>query len=186
MKLFFFIFILLIVSCNDLNKKDVKMNKLTFQCDSDFINKSNVNSIFYSNLKDDKKGYTFFTVNIIDTKIDSLLPENYLVLVYETLLADDTLEIFKEYRLNRLTAKNKIYYLGEFVTEIESEKYMYYMALVKLENKIYEFGLKCLICDKEKYYSLFIDILYSSRLNDKIIFEKEVEIEAEQIVLGKD
>lgn len=161
------------------NKQIVKIGDLTFQCKKELKDESAEKLMFLSNLQKKNQNVYFVAHQITNTNKYSSF--QFTELFHQALISDDSIQHILEYRVNEIKTDEITYHLGEYVLDIDAEKYMYYMMVFEYNGNLYEYGLKCLYIDKTIFYDFFIEILYSIKHNNDIILKKNEKISVNQI-----
>lgn len=101
---------------------------------------------------------------------------DYLKEVYKQ-LKNDTLELFVDYKLNRLQYESHEVYYAEYSTNIKNRNYETMSMYCSKEGYIYDFSLKCEKGLKDEYYRKFQNVLLNYWHDGERLFEAEKKLQ---------
>lgn len=128
---------------------------------------------FFAHLKSQESKNSFFVVVRYDTGDVKIDLTTYLQEVVKQIKAD-TNEISNEGNFRYLTfEKSSPCYYGEFITEINGEKYYTYSMYTIRFGYLYDFTLKTQGVDKDNSYKDFQNVLFNYQVGNQYLFKKE-------------
>ena len=118
----------------------------------------------------DSNSDSFFAIVKINKKIVEVDSKTYLRSGYSQLIGD-THELSRGYTLYHLFFNKKETYYGEYFTVIDTINYLSYSMVYENEDNLYELVLKAKEESHEYYYTVFQNIIYTFKINDKQLFD---------------
>ena len=92
-------------------------------------------------------------------------------------ISNDTAEIFEGYKVRQLRFNNSYAYYAEFLSLIDSKRYLAFSMYIESEGDLIDLSLKALEREKDIYYNHFQNMLWNYTIEGKNLFDKKVELD---------
>ncbi|MGN6477545.1 MAG: hypothetical protein ACTHKV_09995, partial [Flavipsychrobacter sp.] len=143
-------------------------------CPSNWTPQRQGNILFLSDLND-SIDHTFFAITRYDKTGNNMQMNDYIKEVYSQ-LKTDTFEKILNYSFKEINYQNRKAYYGEYLTLINGKEYICFSMYTNLNQILFDISLKVLKIDKEKYYNIFQNLLYTYKTNGRNLFDQNEKI----------